>query len=96
MWWAFGMFLGYIFYIALLRNVTTRGLWAVFALSGMADILIEELLLRYGGVYTYFGHQPLVLLGHFPWWWLFVNVSTLLEQPEMFVHEIRTCFRAIR
>jgi hypothetical protein len=83
MWWTFGMFLGYIFYIALLRNVTTRGLWTVFALSGMADILIEELLLRYGGVYTYFGHQPLVLLGHFPWWWLFVNVSALYMSVAM-------------
>ncbi|WP_161626762.1 hypothetical protein [Sphingobium lactosutens] len=77
MWWTFGAILGYIFYSALQRNVTTGGLWIAFALSGMADIVIEELLLRYGGIYTYFGHQPLVLLGYFPWWWLFVNVSAL-------------------
>lgn len=77
MWWAFGAVLGYIFYGALLRKVTTGTLWAAFALSGIADIIIEETLLRYGGIYTYFGHQPLVLLGHFPWWWLFANVSAL-------------------
>ncbi|HEJ3161526.1 hypothetical protein DY952_10635 [Pseudomonas aeruginosa] len=77
MWWTFGTVLGYLFYIALRRNVTTAGLWIAFALSGIADIVMEELLLRYGGIYTYFGRQPLVLLGHFPWWWLFVNVSAL-------------------
>ncbi|EMB4337286.1 hypothetical protein I5462_12715 [Citrobacter freundii] len=77
MWWAFGTVLGYIFYKGLLKNVTTGGLWIAFGLSGLADIIMEELLLRYGGIYTYFGHQPLVLLGNFPWWWLFVNVSAI-------------------
>jgi hypothetical protein len=77
MWWAFGAVLGYIFYAALLRSVTTRTLWIAFALSGIADIIFEEILLRYGGIYTYFGHQPLVLLGYFPWWWLFANVAAL-------------------
>jgi len=77
MWWAFGAVLGYIFYAALLRKATTGTLWTAFAISGIADILFEETLLRYGGIYTYFGHQPLVLLGHFPWWWLFANVSAL-------------------
>ncbi|WP_339861616.1 hypothetical protein [Thalassospira alkalitolerans] len=77
MWWTFGTILGYIFYIALQRNVTTGGLWIAFGLSGVADIIMEELLLRYGGIYTYFGHQPLVILGYFPWWWLFVNVSAI-------------------
>jgi hypothetical protein len=60
-----------------MRKATTGTLWMVFGLSGIADIMFEETLLRYGGIYTYFGHQPLVLLGHFPWWWLFANVSAL-------------------
>jgi hypothetical protein len=77
MWWPFGALLGYILYAALMRNVTNGALWIAFALSGLADIMFEETLLRYGGIYTYFGHQPLVLLGHFPWWWLFANVSAL-------------------
>jgi len=77
MWWPFGAILGYILFAALMRKASTGVLWMGFALSGLADILIEETLLRYGGVYTYFGHQPLVLLGHFPWWWLFANVSAL-------------------
>ena len=77
MWWAFGAILGYLLYAALLRGISTRKLWICLALSGIADIVLEEILLGYGGIYTYFGNQPLVLIHHFPWWWLFVNVSAL-------------------
>ena len=77
MWWAFGAVLGYILYASLLRRVKTGTLWIAFALSGLADVGIEETLLRYGGIYTYYGHQPLVLLGYFPWWWLPTNVAGL-------------------
>jgi len=77
MWWAFGAILGYLLYAVLLREVKTGTLWICLGLSGIADIIIEEILLGYGGIYTYFGHQPLVLIKHFPWWWLFSNVSAL-------------------
>jgi hypothetical protein len=77
MWWAFGAILGYILYAALLREVKTGTLWICMGLSGLADIIIEETLLNYGGIYTYFGHQPLVLISLFPWWWLFCNVSSI-------------------
>jgi len=77
MWWAFGAILGYSVYAVLLREVTTGTLWGFLAFAGFADIVIEETLLNYGGIYTYFGHQPLVLIKYFPWWWLFVNVSSL-------------------
>ena len=77
MWWAFGAILGYVLYAVLLREVKTSTLWAALAISGIADIVLEEILLGYGGIYTYFGHQPLVLINHFPWWWLFANVSSL-------------------
>ncbi|MCA2016125.1 hypothetical protein LDJ79_08385 [Vibrio tritonius] len=77
MWWAFGAILGYLLYAVLLRKVTTGTLWICLALSGIADIILEEILLGYGGIYTYFGHQPLVLINNFPWWWLFANVSAL-------------------
>ena len=77
MWWAFGAILGYILYAALLRRVKTRTLWICLILSGIADIVVEELLLGYGGIYTYYGNQPLVLIRHFPCWRLFVNVASL-------------------
>ncbi|KAF1347000.1 hypothetical protein BDV97DRAFT_230797 [Delphinella strobiligena] len=77
MWWAFGAILGYLLYAALLRDVKTGTLWVCLGLSGLADIVLEEILLGYGGIYMYFGHQPLVLIRNFPWWWLFSNVSAL-------------------
>lgn len=77
MWWAFGAILGYLLYAALLREVKTGTLWICMGLSGLADVILEEILLGYGGIYTYFGHQPLVLIKNFPWWWLFSNVSAL-------------------
>ena len=77
MWWAFGAILGYLLYAALLRRISTKKLWLCLALSGIADIVVEELLLDYGGIYTYYGNQPLVLFHHFPCWWLFVNVAAL-------------------
>lgn len=77
MWWAFGAILGYLLYAALLRHISTKKLWLCLGLSGIADIAVEELLLGYGGIYTYYGNQPLVLFRHFPCWWLFVNVAAL-------------------
>ncbi|KAG0153112.1 hypothetical protein PDIDSM_2071 [Penicillium digitatum] len=77
MWWAFGAILGYLLYAVLLREVKTGTLWICLGLSGLADIVLEEILLGYGGIYMYFGHQPLVLINKFPWWWLFSNVSSL-------------------
>lgn len=77
MWWAFGAILGYLLIAVLLREVKTGTLWICLGLSGLADIILEEILLGYGGIYMYFGHQPLVLISRFPWWWLFSNVSSL-------------------
>lgn len=77
MWWAFGAILGYLLYAVLLREVKTGTLWICLGISGVADIILEEILLNYGGIYMYFGHQPLVMISRFPWWWLFSNVSSL-------------------
>ncbi|MDO5532574.1 hypothetical protein [Sutterella sp.] len=77
MWWAFGACLGYILYGMLLRRVKTRTLWLGMALSMLADIIIEELLLNYGGIYCYYGNQPMILISKFPMWWMFANVSAL-------------------
>ena len=77
MWWAFGAILGYLLYAVLLRKVKTRTLWICLGLSAIADIIVEELLLNYGGIYTYFGNQPMILFSKFPCWWMFANVSAL-------------------
>ncbi|KAJ8114621.1 hypothetical protein OPT61_g3541 [Boeremia exigua] len=76
-WWSFGAAVGCCIYGALMRNVSTGTLWACLGVAGMADLVLEEVILNYGGIYTYFGHQPLVLFGLFPCWWLFANVAGL-------------------
>lgn len=68
--------MGVGFYAALLKAVSTAQLWIILALAVVADIVLEEALLAYGGIYLYFGHQPLVL-NLFPCWWGFANVSSL-------------------
>lgn len=83
MWWAFGAILGYLLYAALLRHISTLKLWGCLLLSAISDIVVEELLLGYGGIYTYYGNQPLVLFRHFPCWWMFVNVAALFLSASL-------------
>lgn len=95
MWWAFGAILAYLLYAALLRHFSTRTLWICLGISGLADVVLEEILLNYGGIYMYFGHQPLVLIKLFPWWWLFSNVSSLFLSVCI-AYRFRTWFNGWR
>ncbi|KAL6912517.1 hypothetical protein ACHAPO_010266 [Fusarium lateritium] len=74
-WWSFGAVLSCGIFGALMRNVRTGTLWILLGLAGFFDFILEETMLQYGGIYTYYGHQPLVLFKLFPCWWLFCNVS---------------------
>ena len=76
-WWSYGAVVGCTVLAALMRGVTTRTLWALLGLAGLFDLVLEECLLSYGGLYTYYGHQPLVLVSKFPCWWAFCNVSAV-------------------
>jgi hypothetical protein len=96
-WYIFGMWFGfagvlcYICYSAISREVSTKWLWIAFACAGVGNIIIEEVLLNVPGIYTYYGHQPLVLLTRFPWWWLAVNVSGLFLGAAL-AHRYRAVF----
>ncbi|KAG9194064.1 hypothetical protein G6011_04099 [Alternaria panax] len=74
-WWSFGAVLSCSIYGALMRNVSTGMLWVLLGLAAFFDVVLEECMLNYGGIYTYYGHQPLVLFKLFPCWWAFCNVS---------------------
>lgn len=76
-WWSFASGAGVLLYAALLREFDTGKLWTYLGLAAVANIILEEALLGYGGIYLYFGHQPLVLFRLFPCWWSFANVSSL-------------------
>ena len=64
-WWVYAAGVRYLFYASLMRRSSTKKLWLCMALAGLADFVLEEVLLSYGGIYTYYGNQPLVLFRHF-------------------------------
>ncbi|POS73491.1 hypothetical protein DHEL01_v208113 [Diaporthe helianthi] len=76
-WWSYGAVVGCTILGALMRGVSTKTLWALLVVAGVLDIILEECLLNYGGIYLYYGHQPLVLFSKFPCWWAFCNVSAV-------------------
>jgi hypothetical protein len=63
--------LGYFCYRLFKRGMTTRGLFGLWAIIGLVDVLLETpgILLH---TYLYYGHQPFDIWG-FPLWWGFVN-----------------------
>lgn len=75
-WWPYGAVLSCGIFAALNRNIRTGWLWALLAFAGFLDIVLEECMLIYGGIYIYYGHQPLVF-NTFPCWWAFCNVSSI-------------------
>ncbi|KAI8266364.1 hypothetical protein K4K58_009958 [Colletotrichum sp. SAR11_239] len=75
-WWSYGAVLSCGIFGALQRNIRTGSLWSLLGFAGLLDIILEESMLMYGGIYTYYGHQPLVF-NVFPCWWAFCNVSSI-------------------
>lgn len=76
-WWSYGAVVGCTVLGALMRGANTKTLWILLGAAGLFDIILEECLLNYGGLYLYYGHQPLVLFSKFPCWWAFCNVSAV-------------------
>ena len=50
-WWSLSSDVGITLYAALVRRVSTGTLWAYHALAVLANIILEEVLLGYGGTY---------------------------------------------
>jgi len=63
--------LGYLAYKLFQRGITTKGLFALWALDCVVDIFLESPGIL-AGTYLYYGHQPFNIWG-FPLWWGFVN-----------------------
>jgi hypothetical protein len=63
--------LGYLAYKLFERGIDTKGLFALWALDCIVDILLESPGIL-AGTYLYYGQQPFDIWG-FPLWWGFVN-----------------------
>ncbi|MHB8693940.1 MAG: hypothetical protein ACYDHH_22095 [Solirubrobacteraceae bacterium] len=63
--------LAYLYYRLMQRGVSTRTLFALWAATGVADVL-EETPGILAHTYLYYGKQPFDIWG-FPLWWAFVN-----------------------
>jgi hypothetical protein len=50
-------------------------MWGAFLAMGAFDLVLEETCLNIPGLYGYYGHQPLVLLRHLPWWFIPCNAG---------------------
>lgn len=72
-WWSFGSVVSCAMFAALSHNSRTGAIWMLLGAFALFDFVLEECMLGYGGVYAYYGHQPLVLFRHFPCWWAFGN-----------------------
>jgi len=70
-WFAFGGLMQINLQL-LANNTRTRTLWCFWLFMMLVDLIAEEILLPMG-VYRYYGNQPLIVLGMFPWWWMPAN-----------------------
>lgn len=60
-----------VIWIAMKRGVSRRTIWLIFLGEMITDFVLETILLQFD-LYTYYGHQPL-MVGSFPLWWAAVN-----------------------
>ena len=63
--------LGYLAYRLFQRGITMKGLFTLWAVDCVVDILLESPGIL-AGTYLYYGQQPFNIWG-FPLWWGFVN-----------------------
>lgn len=79
-WWSYVAVVGYTMYKALLDNDSTRKLWIIYGVAVLTDVIAEIVFLGVGGLYVYYGNQPLVVIGgrvNLPLWWMFMNNAGL-------------------
>lgn len=63
---------GYFMYKSLKAGMSRETLWKLYFFGWFANMFLEIPALQLGNIYTYYGDQPLVILG-FPLWMAFTN-----------------------
>lgn len=97
-WWSYVAVVGYTMYKSLLDNASTKKLWIVYGLAVLTDVIAEIVFLGVGGLYVYYGNQPLVVIGgsvNMPLWWMFMNNAGLFLGIAI-LYRYRDYFNGIR
>lgn len=77
-----------VIWIGMRRGLTRAQIWMFFVGEMAADFVLETVILR-TGLYTYYGHQPL-LIGNFPLWWAGVNALVSVAAATMTFYVARS------
>jgi hypothetical protein len=68
-WFGFASLFMYMTYKFFERRATPKAIWLAFLAAAIGSIVFEEILQNLGGMYVYYGNQPLIVLWKLPWWW---------------------------
>jgi hypothetical protein len=74
-WFGFGSLFMYVIYKVFDRRLSTKAIWLAFAAAGAGSVVFEEILQNMGGMYLYYGNQPLIVISKLPWWWIPCNAG---------------------
>lgn len=74
-WFGFGSLFMYTSYKIFEQRLSTKAVWLAFLAAGVGAVVFEEILQNMGGMYLYYGNQPLIVLWKLPWWWIPCNAG---------------------
>jgi hypothetical protein len=78
LWTGFNSVMCYVSFRMMVEKVKTKWIWGAFFLAGLADLIIEEPLQNFGGIFVYYGNPALVLFKGFPLSWTLPNSAGLI------------------
>lgn len=74
-WFGFGSLFTYVSYKVFEMRLSTKAIWLAFGAACIGATVFEEILQNLGGMYLYYGNQPLIVLSKLPWWWTPCNAG---------------------
>lgn len=74
-WFGFGSLFMYLTYKVVDAGLSTKTIWQCFLGACVGATVFEEILQNMGGMYLYYGNQPLIVLWKLPWWWTPCNAG---------------------
>jgi len=74
-WFGFGSLFMYQTYKVISSGASTKMIWLAFLCACVGATVFEEILQNMGGMYLYYGNQPLIVLWKLPWWWTPCNAG---------------------